>query len=215
MTTLTTRTTPGSRDLRRFIVTALCRPAVVGAIAPSSRRLAGRLAAVVPERPGAVVVELGPGTGAVSDAIIGRLSPGTRYVAVEVDPRLADHLRATRPRAEVLTGDAADLLTLLDRAGVHRADAVVSSLPWTLFAAERQRAIVGQVARLVGAGGAFATFGYLPARRLPAARRFRELLDTTFHEVIVSRTVWRNLPPAFVYVCRRPDLDLRGHQLVE
>jgi phosphatidylethanolamine/phosphatidyl-N-methylethanolamine N-methyltransferase len=214
MTTYASRTTPGSRDLRRFLVTALCHPVTVGAIAPSSPRLARQLAAVVPEAPGAVVVELGPGTGSVSDAIGRRLSPGARHVAVEVDPKLADHVRATRPRVEVLTGDASRLLTLLDRAGVHRADAVVSGLPWSLFPAERQRDIIGQVARLVGADGAFAAFAYLHARQTPPARRFRALLGETFNEVIVGRTVWRNLPPAYLYVCRRPDVEPRGRRLV-
>jgi phosphatidylethanolamine/phosphatidyl-N-methylethanolamine N-methyltransferase len=39
---------------------------------------------------------------------------------------------------------------------------------------------------------------------LAAARRFRASLRATFDEVMISATVWRNLPPAFVYVCRRP-----------
>jgi len=52
-------------------------------------------------------------------------------------------------------------------------------------------------------GGRFATFTYRHAVRLPAARRFRTLLDENFSEVRESKTVWRNVPPAFVYHCTK------------
>lgn len=193
-----------AEEFRTFVTAALRSPGTVGAVAPSSPRLARLLAAVVPTHGTPGVVELGPGTGAVSDAIRRRLPPGAQHVAVEVDARMAAHLRATRPGMEVVTGDAADLTALLARTGPWRADAVVSGLPWALFPADRQRRIMGEVARALGPGGAFTTFGYLHARATGRARRFRDLLDATFDEVVVSRPVWWNLPPAWVYVCRRP-----------
>jgi hypothetical protein len=61
---------------------------------------------------------LGAGTGALSPAIQARLSPGSRYVAVEVDGELVAHLHRRMPWLEVLPGDAADLATLLRDAGV-------------------------------------------------------------------------------------------------
>ena len=184
--------------------TALRRPGTVGAVAPSSANLAEVLAAVVPSNSARAVVELGPGTGVVSDAIERRLPEGARHVAVEVDKDLAAHLRETRPRMEVLNGDAAHLTDLLAGADLKQADAVVSGLPWTLFRAEQQRRIIGQVAETLTEGGAFTTFGYLHARPMGSARRFRDLLRETFDEVIMSSVVWRNVPPAWVYICRRP-----------
>lgn len=184
--------------------TALRRPGTVGAVAPSSAGLAELLATVVPSNTARAVVELGPGTGAVSDAIERRLPEGARHVAVEVDEQMAGHLRATRPRMEVLTGDAVDLSKLLAEAGLAEADAVVSGLPWALFPEDNQRRILEQVAGVLGDGGAFTTFGYLHARPMGSARRFRGLLRATFDEVIISSVVWRNVPPAWVYVCRRP-----------
>jgi phosphatidylethanolamine/phosphatidyl-N-methylethanolamine N-methyltransferase len=50
----------------------------------------------------------------------------------------------------------------------------------------------------------FATFAYRHGMALAAARRFRRTLHATFGEVVLTPTVWRNMPPAFVYVCRRP-----------
>jgi phosphatidylethanolamine/phosphatidyl-N-methylethanolamine N-methyltransferase len=189
---------------RAFLAAALRNPAGVGAIAPSSPRLAGLLASVVPTSGAPVVVELGPGTGAISAVIERRLPAAGRHLAVELDAALVAHLRATRPGLEVIEGDAARLVELLAEPRVTRVDAVVSGLPWALFDQATQESILGQVAGVIGAHGAFATFAYLHGMPLAAARRFRRTLRASFDEVIVSATVWRNLPPAFAYVCRRP-----------
>ncbi|MGE3289702.1 MAG: class I SAM-dependent methyltransferase [Pseudonocardia sp.] len=183
---------------------AVRRPAAVGAVAPSSVGLAELLASVVPRSGGPVVVELGPGTGAVSAAIDRRLPEPGRHLAVEIDPGMCEYLRRTRPTLEVVPGDARQLAALLAERGVGRVDAVVSGLPWALFDPSTQESILGEVARLLAPAGAFTTFAYLHGMPLNTARRFRRTLAATFDEVVVSKTVWRNLPPAFGYVCRRP-----------
>ena len=130
--------------------------------------------------------------------------PDGRRLAVELDPELAAYLRATRPELEVIEGDAAHLRERLAELDVTRVDAVISGLPWALFDQAAQESILGQVAGVIGSDGAFTTFAYLHGMPLAAARRFRRTLRATFDEVVVSATVWRNLPPAFAYVCRRP-----------
>jgi hypothetical protein len=55
---------------------------------------------------------------------------------------------------------------------------------------------------VLGKGGQFVTFAYLQGLILPAAQRFRKLLKQYFSEVSTSRTVWLNVPPAFIYRCR-------------
>jgi phospholipid N-methyltransferase len=187
-----------------FLAAVMRNPSAVGAIVPSSPRLATLLASVVPSAGAPVVVELGPGTGAISAAIERRLPPDGRHLAVELDPELAAYLRATRPELEVIEGDAAHLRELLAVRGVSRVDAVISGLPWALFDQSAQESILAQVGGVIGTDGAFTTFAYLHGMPLAAARRFRHTLRTTFDEVVVSATVWRNVPPAFAYVCRRP-----------
>lgn len=182
----------------------LRRPGVVGAVAPSSCGLGEVLATVVPRAGRPTVVELGPGTGAVSPMITRRLPRGGRHLAVEIDPELADHLERSHPQVTVLRGDAAELGRLLDAAGAPRVDAVVSGLPWSLFGEDQQRQILVQVCRALAPGGGFSTFAYRHAAPLAGARRFRALLDDYFDEVVVTRTVWRNLPPALAYICRHP-----------
>lgn len=176
----------------------------MGAVVPSSPRLARVLASVVPRTGDPVVVELGPGTGAVSEAIAERLPPGGRHLAVELDPDMVAFLRRTRPSLDVVPGDARRLGELLAGRGLDRADAVICGLPWALFDPATQESILGEISRAIGGTGAFTTFAYLHGMSLAAARRFRATLRLTFDEVVVSATVWRNVPPAFVYVCRRP-----------
>ena len=187
-----------------FLRAFLRNPATTGAIAPSSERLARVLASVVPVSGTPTVVELGPGTGAVSAVIARRLPPGARHLAIELDPAMVAHLRRAHPDLEVVPGDARRLPALLAEHGVQRADAVVCGLPWALFDDATQAQVLDGISTAIGPTGAFTTFAYLQGMALPAARRFRATLRRTFEEVQVTATVWRNLPPAFVYVCRRP-----------
>ncbi len=194
----------GRAARRTFLLAAMRRPTAVGAVAPSSGGLGELLASVVPRSGAPVVVELGPGTGAVSAVIDRRLPPAGRHLAVELDPYMVAYLRRTRPTLEVVSGDARELCTLLAACEVTQVDAVVSGLPWALFDTPTQTSILGEVARLLGPNGAFTTFAYLHGMTMHTAREFRRNLAATFDEVVASRTVWRNLPPAFGYVCRRP-----------
>jgi phosphatidylethanolamine/phosphatidyl-N-methylethanolamine N-methyltransferase len=187
-----------------FFAAALRRPAVMGAVAPSSSGLADLLAAVTPTTGRPVVVELGPGTGVVSEAIGRRLPDHGRHVAVEIDAALVTHLADAQPRLEVVHGDAADLTWLLADRGIRQADAVISGLPWSLFKPERQRLILNRITALLAPTGAFTTFAYRHTRAMTGARTFHRLLTAMFDEVIVSHTIWWNMPPARIYVCRRP-----------
>lgn len=192
------------RQLRTFLKAVLRNPAMVGAVAPSSTRLAQCLTAVVPSEGCPVVVELGPGTGSTTAALQRRLGGRGRHIAVEVDPTLAGHVARAHPSVEVVVGDAAQLRRLLAEHGVSEVDAVLSGLPWSLFSPDSQREILGSIAGVLRPGAAFSTFAYVHALPLGGARRFRALLDEVFDEVLTTRTVWRNLPPAVSYVCRRP-----------
>lgn len=186
--------------LREF----LRSPADIGAVAPSSPRLAEAITAPVPELGDPVVVELGPGTGAVTSIIEEQLGGRGHQLAVETNPRLAEQLRWRCPGAEIIEADASALPQLLNERGLTRADVVISGLPWASFSHPVQQEILSAVSGVLAPDGAFTTFGYVHALRLASALRFRQLLHRTFEEVVPGRTVWRNLPPALVYHARRP-----------
>jgi phospholipid N-methyltransferase len=168
--------------------------------------MAALLASVVPTAGEPVVIELGPGTGAVSSVITARLPLDARHLAVELDPAMAAFLSRHHEGVEVINADARDLRELLAGSGISRVAAVVSGLPWSLFDSDSQKHILQQIADAIGPDGVFTTFAYAHARALPTARSFRRALERTFGDVQISRIVWQNMPPAFSYICRRPRL---------
>lgn len=185
-----------SRINPHFISAWVRNPLQVGAIAPSSNRLAGQMAAQVGES-SELVVELGAGTGAVTRALLNRGIPATRLIAVERDERLAAQLSLQFPRLKVLNGDAGRLRQLLGRRLDRPVDAVVSSLPLlSLPGITRARAVVEAFA-ILRPGGRFIQFTYGPRPPIPEAAA-RSL------GVVGERAglVLRNLPPAAVWVYR-------------
>ncbi|WP_433257255.1 class I SAM-dependent methyltransferase [Streptosporangium sp. CA-135522] len=193
-----------TNDTTLFLGQWIRSPGTVGAVAPSSRRLAETVTTPVPHRGDPVVVELGPGTGAFTAEIQRRLGGRGHHMAVEINPRLAEFLSTRHPKVDVVVDDAARLPQLLEERGFVKADAIVSGLPWAAFSEETQIRLMDAVTAIMDPNTAFTTFAYSFAKRLPPALRFRQRLHDTFEEVVVGRTVWGNLPPAFVYHARRP-----------
>jgi phosphatidylethanolamine/phosphatidyl-N-methylethanolamine N-methyltransferase len=190
-------------DIPLFLRRAARRPGLLGAPAPTGSRLAARVAAVVPADRAMTIVELGAGTGALTTAVAARLAPGSRFVAIELDPVLAAHLRAACPEVEVVEGDAVDVVEILAGLGIDRVDAVVSSLPWTFLPPAVRRDLLAGIARLLAPDGVFTLIRVLVA--LPSrVRVLRDDLAGAFADVREDRPVWRNLPPAALVSARRP-----------
>ena len=180
------------------------QPTVVGAIAPSSRGLAEAVVAPIPAHGDPVVVELGPGTGAFTRVVQARLNGRGRHVAVEVNPRLAQLISRRHPAVEVAQASAVQLRSILAERAVSGVDVIISGLPWAALPEAFRDATLDQVVAVLAPGGVFTTFGYTWVRGTIRARHFRRALITRFEEVVISRAVLRNLPPAFAYYARRP-----------
>jgi phosphatidylethanolamine/phosphatidyl-N-methylethanolamine N-methyltransferase len=191
-------------DTAMFLGQFFRAPTTIGALAPSSRRLATAVCTPVPERGEPTVVELGPGTGAFTVEIQRRLSGRGHHLAVEVNEVLAGLLAERYPAVDVAHCDAAELGGLLRERRLRQADVVISGLPWAAFPDGLQRDLLAAVTSSMGPAAAFTTFSYIHAIPLSSARRFRSLLAERFEEVVPGRTVWRNAPPAFVFHARRP-----------
>ncbi|SDG72907.1 Phospholipid N-methyltransferase [Sinosporangium album] len=190
-------------DKALFLGQFLRSPAIVGAVAPSSRKLAQAVTTPLPESGDPVIVELGPGTGPFTAEIQRRLGGRGHHLAVEINAPMARVLAERYPRVDVVVGDACELPKMLADRGLGQADVIVSGLPWAAFPRALQLRLMSAVTGVLAAGGAFTTFAYVHALPMTTAKRFRRLLTTTFEEVVASRTVWGNLPPAFVYNARR------------
>jgi phosphatidylethanolamine/phosphatidyl-N-methylethanolamine N-methyltransferase len=187
--------------LREF----LRNPTGIAAVTPSSAAMGTLLSVAIPESGEPVVVELGAGTGACTGVIQRRLRGRGRHIAVEVNPTFAELLTRRYPTVEVVCGEAEDLPTFLADRGAPSADVIISTLPWAPFApsATPQPLLATLVESLVG-GGAYTQAAYAWTRWAPAARRQLQQLRASFEEVVISETIWRNVPPARVYIARRP-----------
>ncbi|MBN8524617.1 MAG: hypothetical protein J0M02_04695 [Planctomycetes bacterium] len=170
-----------------------------GAIAPSSRRLARELALAVGDiSPGSVVIELGPGSGIVTEALRGH-HPHATVLAVENNPSFARRLSDRLPTVRVVEGCASALPEHLRRIGHERGQvaAVVSGLPLLSLPPDLVVRIFDSVRDVLLPGRRFVQFTY-------SARAFRRLSPAGFRPER-HRRVWFNVPPAVVLPFTRLD----------
>lgn len=179
------------------------KPTRTGAIAPSSRELAEVMIAEMGLATADTVVELGAGTGVFTRLIAERAKPGATVLAFEIDARLAGELDGTIPGVRIVNDSAEAIADHLAAAGRSSADSILSGLPWASFSRKLQQTLLASVLGALRPGGLFATFAYIPAAWFPPGRRFRAMLAGGFQSVETTRVVWRNVPPAFVYRCRK------------
>jgi phosphatidylethanolamine/phosphatidyl-N-methylethanolamine N-methyltransferase len=181
-------------DTAVFLQELISAPRMVGAIAPSSRHLARAMATWVPQHNGGFVLELGPGTGSVTQALLDRCLAPDRLIAVEKSVKLAEHLQNRFPQIRVVVGDAMDLESLLNQNLVHikSFSHVISSLPLLNFPAEMAVRIARSVYGLMAPGAKFVQFSYhLGNHKTKALEVFRP---------VNSKLVWLNFPPARISV---------------
>ena len=180
-------------DELRFLRSLITHPRAIGAIVPSSPALARRIALQIdPAFPGAVL-ELGPGTGVITEALIARGIAVERLIAIEADPDLALLMRERFPNLQIVKGDAFDLDYILPRAESGPVGAAVSGLPLLNFPAAKRRALIASVLARMPSGRPFVQFSYGFAAPLPADG-----------EISVEQAgfVLANLPPARVWIYR-------------
>jgi phosphatidylethanolamine/phosphatidyl-N-methylethanolamine N-methyltransferase len=194
-----------TQAIRAFAREFLRDPLHVASLVPSAAPLCRQAAAPLPETGDPVVLDLGAGTGQVTDVLQDRLHGRGRHIAVEFNPRMAAVLAERHPKVEVICDDAKAVVERLLEEGV-RTDLTVSGLPWLVTAPRRGRSIFESLARLAAPGGAVTQLAHSWVRFFPDARNVQRNLEANFEEVVVSRTVWANIPPAVVYVARRPRL---------
>ena len=186
-----------------FLLQFLRHPTQTGAVLPSSSYLAEAMVEWLDLGAARSVLEYGPGTGPFTPHIVKRLRKDCRFVAIERNPSLADEFRIRMPDVPVVLDSVENVRAICDTAGIEYVDCIVCGLPWASFPDKLQKRLLDAMMTVLRNGGQFVTFAYLHGLPLPAGRRFAERLPDYFTEVRRSSTVWRNVPPALVYRCRR------------
>lgn len=183
-------------DEFRFIKGWVANRKKIGAVSPSSRALARLMVEHAQPDPNGYTLELGPGTGVFTQALIDAGIPAERIIAVEHNDEFCRLLQKRFPNLTIVQGDAFDLEATLSRFGDIRFSAALSGLPLLSFPKEmRLRCIEGALDRLIPGKG-FVQFSYGPYGPMPAIPG--RLTATK------SKWVVMNLPPARVWTYKRP-----------
>ncbi len=173
------------------------KPFKMGAIAPSSKRLAEMM--LLGMKPGDSVVEIGPGTGAITRIIRQRLPDPKLYMGFDINREFIEKLHHEFPDLTFYQESAEDLAKHFQNG--KEPDYVVCSLPWAIWPEHHQAAVLKSIVQPLKKGGHFTTFAYWPTMYGPAGVGFRKILSKSFKKVERTKIVWGNLPPAVVYVC--------------
>lgn len=182
------------RDEFRFFRSLIEKPLTVGAVAPSGKALARLMATYVDPKVPGPIVELGPGTGPVTEALVERGIDPHRLTLVEYDPQFCALLRQRFPGINVVQGDAYDLKHTLAGVLSEPAAAFVSGLPLFNKPLKMRLDLLDQAFGLMKSSAPFVQFTYNAISPIPRSHR-------GVHSEASDR-VWRNFPPARVWVYR-------------
>jgi phosphatidylethanolamine/phosphatidyl-N-methylethanolamine N-methyltransferase len=181
-------------DEVQFIRSWIEKPLRTGAVMPSSKALARTMARHVDRASKGPVIELGPGTGPVTAALVERGIDPSRLVLVEFNSDFCRLLRKRYPEATVVQGDAYRLRHLIESKLEQPAAAIVSSLPLLTKPLRSRLRLMADVVGLMQPKAPFVQFTYGLVPPIP------KTLSSISAEA--SNLIWLNLPPARVWVYR-------------
>ncbi|MEN9743697.1 MAG: rRNA ((1402)-N(4))-methyltransferase [Bacteroidota bacterium] len=167
---------------------------MVGSVLPSSRFLSKKMLAPIHFSTAKVIVELGPGTGVFTKALLKQLPADTHLVVIELNDSFFQNLQKQlqHPNLHLVHGSAADLDQIILDLGFEKADYILSSLPLSNFPKELRSAILHSCQKALIQDGKFIQFQY--------SRGLKKMYSDFFDRVDIQYTAL-NFPPAFIYTC--------------
>jgi phospholipid N-methyltransferase len=174
----------------------LKRPSVVGSVIPSSRFLERRIVKLMDVSSAKRIVELGPGTGGVTRAVLRKMNADAKLLAIEINPDFIPVLRQMGdPRLIVHEGDVRFLREVLDEHGLEGADAVFSGIPFSTMSRSLAQEILHAVSRSLSPGGCFIAYQF--------RNRVAEIGCDVFGSPNVEIELL-NVPPCRLYCWQKP-----------
>lgn len=191
-------------DAAAFLRGFLSRPSEVASVMPSSAFLEARLVRAADLANARCVVELGPGTGGTTRALLRALAPRARLLAMEVNPAFCDRLRRLidDPRLVLHAGSAESLADALHRRGLPAADVVVSGIPFSTLPREAAERVAAAIHANLAPGGRMVAYQFKP--------HVAEYLAPHFGPPVVAWE-WLSLPPMRVFVWVKAGADGQPH----
>jgi phospholipid N-methyltransferase len=167
---------------------------MVGSVLPSSRFLSAKMLAPIDFSRAKVIVELGPGTGVFTRALIKSMPQDCILLVIELNEAFYKNLQMqlSNPQVKLIHGSATELDTYLKKLGLAHADYIVSALPLSNFPNELRSKILESCKISIQPNGRFIQFQY--------SRGLKKMYKDYFSNVHIDYTIL-NFPPAFIYTC--------------
>ncbi len=172
-----------------FFKALLTNPRSIGAVIPSSHYLAESMSHCITKTETGFILELGPGTGAITEGILKSGISENQLTALEISPHFANNLKETFPQITLIQGDATQLSTLTLN---KKFDTIISSLPFRSLSKTDRDKILAEIPKVLSPHGKFIQFTY--------AIFGREKFYPNNYQLEKSFIEWRNVPPARVDV---------------
>lgn len=178
-------------DKLEFAKCLVSKPKTVGAIAPTSTRTAAIMASLIRPESGLPVLELGPGTGAITKAILDSGISPQNVISIEYSASFIPGLKRRYPGVRFIQGDAFKVSQIAEELGIEKFDCVISALPLLNFPVSQRIRLVVAALDLIDPGRPIVQFSYGP--RSPVPSRSKNFVVNHLD------TVMRNIPPARIW----------------
>lgn len=188
----------GFREHTMLVSRFLRSPNTVGAIAASGRTLALGMVRDLPTDRPLNIVELGPGTGPFTNAIVQRVHPDSKILAIDREPTFVDWIKGRWPTVDCVCASAVELARLVRERNMAPLDHMISGLPFASLPVDETQKILDAIQQTLKPGGTFTTFQYLHGFGLRPGRVFRKTMSERMGGPVHRRLVLKNFPPAFI-----------------
>lgn len=178
-----------------FLRSFFHNPKYIGSVIPSSRFLAEKMVEQAPWGEMKDIAELGSGTGAITHYIRKHVTDSMHVLMFEMNDTMRTNLKKEFPQYSCYK-NAANLVECMKQQNIEQLDCIFSGLPFFNFEAELRDTLVEQIHQALKPGGLFIAFQYSLQMKKKLAEHF--IIDTI-------SLVPLNIPPAFVYVCRKKE----------
>lgn len=180
----------------KFFKEAVRNIKTLGTVAPSSRFLSKRMLREINFSTAEVLVELGPGNGAITKYILNKLAPNSKLVCFEINDNFYHQLKALKhPQLIVLKASAENIVEELKKLHIYKVNYIISSLPLTIIPDEVSDAILDKSFEILVENGSFIQFQYSLSYFKKLKKVFKESISLEFEPL--------NIPPAFIYRCKK------------
>ncbi|MDQ7730921.1 methyltransferase domain-containing protein [Halomonas sp. SpR8] len=178
-----------------FLKHFLRSPIAIGSVMPSSRHLAAAMVRCVEWEQTRVIVELGAGTGVITQEINALRRENSSFLSFEYENSLRENLAQCYPNVSFYK----DAFRLKDHMVTQqedkiRADCIISGLPFANFSQQQRDNLLNDIYDVLNPGGLFVAFQY--------TRQLQPFLVSSYDKLNCHK-VWANLPPAYVYLCQK------------